>query len=152
MSSKKKSKKESSKNDNLDYIKKVVDNNVIGKREIEYFASLNYPIFSFKYLQEYSIKDCKDTSFYKDFLFRLKKLSELGWDEIRKSERHSFGMEKIPYFKIKPKAQLPDFITPDAEFCAFRATGANLPFIGIQNGRIFHIIFVETKFGDIYDH
>lgn len=147
-----KKKRKKSKDDDFELIKKVVDSNQISRKEIEELASINYPLFSFKYLQEKSIKDCRNTDFFQDFIFRLKKLSELGWEEIRKSDKHSFGMEKIPYNQIKPKSQLPQFITPDAEFCVFRATGSNLPFLGIQKGKIFYIIFIETKFGDIYDH
>ena len=133
-------------------IKRVVDSNQISRKEIEDLVSIDHPLFSFKYLQKQSVENCTDVKFFQSFIFRLKKLSELGWSEIRKSDRHSFGMEKIPSYKIKPKSQLPDFITPDVEFCVFRATGSNLPFLGIQEGKIFYIIFIETNFGDIYDH
>ena len=82
---------------------------------------------------------------------RLKKLSELGWEEIRKSQRHSFGMEKIPVKSIRP--QCPAFITPDVkELEVFRATGNNKVFLGIQQENIFHVIFIEANFGDVYTH
>lgn len=152
MSSNRRRKKDKGKEDDFDLIKKVIDSNLISRKEIEELASIDHPLFSFKYLQEHSVSNCRDVDFFKDFIFRLKKLSELGWTEIRKSDRHSFGMEKIPYYKIKPKSQLPEFVTPDVEFCAFRATGSNLPFLGIQKGKIFYIVFIETQFGDIYDH
>ena len=32
------------------------------------------------------------------------------------------------------------------------AVGNNLPFIGFREGKIFHILFIETAFGDIYNH
>lgn len=152
MSSKRVAKKLAEKNDNLDLIKKVVDKNRISIGEIQDLAEIDHPLFSFKYLQKNSICDCKDAAFFYEFLFRLKKLSELGWDEIRKSGRHSFGMEKIPYSQILPKDRLPDFITPEVVLSAFRATGSNLPFIGLQKGKIFYIIFIESAFGDIYRH
>ncbi|HNW49670.1 MAG TPA: hypothetical protein PKH79_01225 [Prolixibacteraceae bacterium] len=114
-------------------------------------SGVEYPIFCFKYLQMYSIKDCKDHEFFFRFLERLQKLSELGWAEIRKSNRHSFGTEHIPIDQIKP--QTPAFITPDVNYLtAFRATGSKLPFLGILDGKIFHIIYIESTFGDIYDH
>ncbi len=82
---------------------------------------------------------------------RLKKLSELGWKEIRQSDRHSFGMEKISIDNIRPK--LPSCITPEVKHLhAFRATGNNLPFVGITVQNVFRILFIETKFGDIYKH
>lgn len=111
----------------------------------------NYPTFSFKYLQKCSYDSCRDTNFFIDFLERLKKLSELDWNEINKSDRHSYGWEKIKIKNIK-KA-LPPFITDDVEYLlAFRANGNNLPFLGLREKNIFHIIFIETNFGDIYNH
>ncbi|MCU4155223.1 hypothetical protein J1N10_04505 [Carboxylicivirga sp. A043] len=111
----------------------------------------DYPMFCFKHLSETSIKDCKDSDFFIEFLLRLKKLSELGWKEIRKSQRHGFGMEKIPISEIHPK--LPNCVTPEVKHLhVFRATGNNLPFVGIVIQQVFRIFFIETKFGDIYDH
>ncbi len=112
---------------------------------------IDYPIFCFKYLQTSSIKSCNDYKFFLDFIFRLQKLGELGWKEINKSARHSFGTEKIPVSSIKP--DLPGIITEDVdELIVFRANGSNLPFLGIRKPGVFHIIFIETKFGDIYNH
>lgn len=122
----------------------------ISQTEINLFARVDYPLFSFKYLTEYSINSCRDGGFFLDFLLRLKKLSELGWKEIAKAGRHGFGMEKIPREIIKP--DIPPQITPEVPLFAFRATGSNLPFVGFQEGRVFHIVFIETAFGDIYDH
>lgn len=111
----------------------------------------DYPIFCFKYLQEVSVKNCSDPKFFYDFLFRLKKLSELGWNEINKSARHSFGTEKMPIKSLKP--DLPAVITDDVdELTVFRANGNNLPFLGIRKSGLFHVIFIETNFGDIYNH
>lgn len=111
----------------------------------------DYPIFCFKYLQEVSVKNCSDSKFFYDFLFRLKKLSELGWNEINKSARHSFGTEKMPIKSLKP--DLPAIITDDVdELTVFRANGNNLPFLGIRKSGLFHVIFIETNFGDIYNH
>lgn len=149
---KKDRKKKSKEKDNFSLIKDVVDNNILSLKDIEIMSSIDYPLFSFKYLQDVSVSDCNDPSFFKEFLFRMKKLSELGWNEIRKSDRHSFGTEKIPYRMIKPKGSIPNFITPEVEFTVFRATGSNLPFIGYCESKVFHVIFVETKFGDIYNH
>ena len=60
-------------------------------------------------------------------------------------------MEKIPIGKIKP--QLPNFITPDIkELHVFRATGSNKVFVGLQQEDVFHIIFIEAEFGQVYKH
>ena len=127
-------------------IKKVDDQPHIHKGIVN-----NYPIFCFKYLQDVSIKNCNDYKFLVDFIFRLQKLGELGWQEIGRSSRHSFGTEKIPIRQIK--SSLPTIITDDIdELTVFRANGNNLPFLGIRKTNIFHIIFIETNFGDIYNH
>ena len=112
----------------------------------------SYPVFCFKYLQPYSYKNCNDPSFFVDFLERLCKLANLGWKSIDISARHSFGTEKIPIRDLKPNS-LPPIITEDVkELVAFRANGNNLPFLGLRLGNTFQIIFIETAFGDIYDH
>jgi hypothetical protein len=109
---------------------------------------LDYPVFCFRHLQTVSDGDFK---FYSDFIERLKSLSKLTWKQINVSSRHSFGTEKMPINKIKP--QLPKFVTPEiSHLTVFRANGDNRPFLGLRNGTIFHIIFIEEKFGNIYDH
>lgn len=111
----------------------------------------DYPIFCFKYLSDVSIADCRDSEFFIRFLLRLKGLSELGWKEIRHSNRHSYGMEKIAVDQIHPP--LPSCITPDVTHLhVFRATGNNLPFVGLEIETVFRVFFIETRFGDIYDH
>jgi len=115
------------------------------------FEQEDYPLFCFKYLSDVSIKNCNNSKIFFNFIIRLQKLSELGWGEIKKTHRHGFGMEKIPISKIKHK--LPSFISSEVkELDVFRATGSNLPFIGKQDRNIFRIFFIETTFGDIYDH
>lgn len=129
----------------------IMEEKRISESEIVAFSDIDYPLFSFKWLQDYSIDKCKDPKFFHDYLMRLQKLSILGWQEIRKSSRHNFGMEKIPVSQIKP--ELPKDFTRDVEeLDVFRAVGDNRPMLGFQEGRIFHVIFIEAKFGDVYNH
>lgn len=112
---------------------------------------VDYPLFCFKYMQEYSIKDCRNHEFFYKFLLRLKKLSILGWKEIAKDDKHSFGTENIPINQIIP--QRPLFLTPDiTELMCFRANGDKRPFLGFRIGNIFHVVFIEAKFNEIYNH
>ena len=112
---------------------------------------IEIPLFSFKYLEKTSFDECNDVKFFIQFLEHLKKLGNLGWNEIRKSHRHSFGTEKIPIEQIK--VSIPNFITPDVKhLTVFRANGSNNVFVGHQEEHIFHIIFIEASFGDIYNH
>ena len=109
-----------------------IDNKyVLFTEDLKSFVGIEYPLFSFRWLQDKSINKCRDAKFFYDFLFRLQKLSELGWKAIRTSGRHQFGSEKIPVKSIKSDC-LPPFITNDMELDVFRAVGDNRPMIGYQ--------------------
>lgn len=136
----------------FDSVDLILDERKISDKEIATYLNIDYPLFCFKYLQDYSIDDCKDPKFFHDVFIRLNKLSLLGWKEIRRSNRHSFGVEKIPVSSIKPKA-ITNMISPEIkELDVFRAVGDNRPMIGFQEGKIFHVIFIEARFGDVYEH
>lgn len=138
--------------DKLVFIKSILDENKISTGEITTLADIDFPLFSFRWLQEFSFVECNDAKFFQHFLMRLQKLSDLGWNGIRVSAKHQFGMEKIPVDKIRVKA-LPALVTPDVEYLdVFRAVGDNRPMVGLQQGKIFHVLFIEAKFGDVYEH
>ena len=112
----------------------------------------NTPYFSLRYLQEHSIKNCTDASFFRDFLFRLGKLSELGWKGIATSNKHSYGVEYIPIDRFIPQKH-PPCITPDVDkLCVFRANGDNRAFAGIRIDNIFEVIYIEAQINDLYNH
>jgi hypothetical protein len=112
--------------------------------------SIDYPVFCFKHLQRKLIKNCDDKLF-RSFIERLSKLGELGWKEISKSDRHSYGFELIDKSNIKP--QLPMIISADIQsLYVFRYTGNNHSFLAIRNDNILHVIFIEANFGDVYNH
>jgi hypothetical protein len=139
-----------SKRNKKKYPPQIAEPSTINTIDKEKIIVDNYPFFCFKYLSDVSIKNCIDSKFFYDFLMRLRKLSEVGWTEINKSHKHAYGLEPIPLYKIKPQV-LPESITPDVKHLyAFRATGNNLPFLGIQIQKNFRILFIEAKFGDIY--
>jgi len=108
----------------------------------------DYPVFCFRHIQS---TPGKDHRFYTEFIVRLQKISQLTWNQVITTQRHGFGTKKLPVGQIK--VRLPDFVTPDVtHLTVFRANGDNRPFLGLRNGSIFHIIFLEERFGDIYDH
>jgi len=113
----------------------------------------SYPVFCFKYLMnEPKCDPGSKPGFYAEFVARLKKLGNLGWNAINISDRHSYGYEKIPIEHIK-QTNLPSIITPEIkDLVVFRATGDKRVFLGIRNGDVFHIVLIEEDFGDVYEH
>lgn len=152
MTGKKTKQKQTTKNDGLQFIKSAIENKSISRSEVEAMAGIDYPLFSFRYFKDVSVKDCNDHKFFFDYITRLQKLSELGWNEIRKSPRHSFGMEPMPSVQIRHRGLLPTFVTKEVDLHVFRAVGDNRVMVGLQKGKIFHVFFVEAKFGDISPH
>lgn len=145
--------KANKKKKNIALIKDVTTNKSIKKESLGVYERIDYPLFSFKYLYENSINKCTNHKFFFKLLIRLKKLSELGWNEIRESQRHSWGMEKIPISSIGPKPKYPSFITPDVtDFSVFRSNGNNTGLVGLQVEKIFYVFYIEAKHGDIYNH
>lgn len=124
----------------------------IKAKDLDDWAKIDYPIFSFKYLSDHSFGNCNNAGFFSAFLQRLRKLSELGWKQIMLSDRHSYGTELIPLSQIKAKHNMPGLDGKDEKLTVFRASGNNLPFVGKRKGNIFYILFIETSFGDVYDH
>lgn len=110
------------------------------------------PIFSFEYLDTHFLRKSKaEDGFYREFILRLSKLGQLGWNGIRQSGRHEYGRESISVAQMKP--QMPSAITPDiTELDVFRANGNNNVFAGFMRDDIFFVVFIEGKFGELYDH
>lgn len=88
---------------------------------------------------------------YKNTTMRLQKLGELGWNKIRTSGRHEYGREPIPVSQMKP--QMPSVVTPEiTHLDVFRANGANNVFAGFMRDDVFFVVFIEGKFGELYNH
>ena len=141
-------------NSAFEKVEALVKENRISVAEIAEYAETDYPLFSFVYLSNFSWDKCTDQKLFRDFLLRLKKLSELGWKKIGISDRHSFGSEKIPVSSLNKRARkvLPDFVTDEMKLEVFRASGNNLPFLGLRKGRVFMVFIIEAKFSEVYNH
>lgn len=133
-------------------IKDIAGNENISKHDVEVLSKIDYPLFSFRYLCDVSFRECTDSKFFINFLSRLKKLSQIGWKEIRTSHRHSLGREKMPVTKILHADLLPKFVTREVELDVYRSAGDNRVMIGLQESKIFHVFFIEAKHGDISPH
>lgn len=129
-------------------IKKPTKERNIDKDKVE--NGIDYPVFCFKHLHINSMKK-GNAEILKEFVIRLQNFCDIGWIGINNDNRHKFGYEMLDKNIFKP--DLPDFITPEVKkLHVFRATGSNLPFVAYKNGNILHVLFIEVKFGDIYDH
>ena len=115
-------------------------------------TSNNDVLFSFKYLVKESYDKCNDVKFFIGLLDRLKNYSTVGWQTIRTSGRHQWGMEKMPVSQINHTDKV-SCITPDVkELHILRSNGDNRVLVGLQERQIFHIFFIEANFGDISSH
>ncbi|GAA0871746.1 hypothetical protein GCM10009117_08920 [Gangjinia marincola] len=109
---------------------------------------IDYPIFCFKHLK---LTFNREYKYYYKFIERIQKLSTLSWNQINRESKHGYGFEKMPLNQIRK--DMPPFITPDVQHLqVFRATGDNRVFLGLRKENIFHVIFMEEQFGDIYNH
>lgn len=114
--------------------------------------TLDYPIFCFKHIdKKFGLEKC-DKVHKKEFITRLVKLAELGFNEIYKSGRHQYGSEKIPVRDVKFK--IPTFITEDVDFLySYRYNGKKNPFLAYRrpNSAILHILAIDRNFS-AYNH
>lgn len=109
-------------------------------------------VFDFSELRPFSyVKAIRDGEFFVKYLERLKKLGNLDWNTINISGRHSFGMEKMKVSNLTASAQqlVPAGID---SLIVLRATGDNHAFLGNRTENVFHVVFIEYQFGDVYKH
>lgn len=79
----------------------------------------------------------------------LHKCAQMQWKEIHQSGRKASGTEWIPADQIK--APIPEKFADQDKFMAFRYDG-NLPMVGVRINDVFHVLWVERQYGDVYDH
>lgn len=108
--------------------------------------------FGFKDLRDISyVKAKNDSVYFVDFIQHLRKFSALNWNDVRTTQRHGLGTESIEVECLKEgaKAMVPSGLT---KLLVLRATGNNHAFLGYRDGSVFQVLFIEYKFGDIYNH
>ena len=106
------------------------------------------PSFCLRYVDpSYCITNCSVEDRLA-FVKRIRKLSQMTWNDIIQADRHGFGREKIDRGAIR--RPIPRHITEDVTFIALRFSGLK-PMVGYQRDRTFHIIWFDCGF-DLYDH
>ena len=83
-----------------------------------------------------------------DFAKTLQDRASLSWEMIMKAERHGQGYEHLPSSKLpSPPAAFSD----RDQFMVFRYSGKR-PMVGVRVDDVFHIIWIEREFGELYSH
>lgn len=83
-----------------------------------------------------------------EFMVKWEKRSQLTWAELGTHSIHGLGSEKLPRSKLRVK--IPEPLTQD-EYRVMRHAG-NLPFVGVQAADLFYVLWIECRYGDLYDH
>lgn len=84
----------------------------------------------------------------RDFLVKWEKRSKLTWEELVQHPKHGLGSELLHKSMFKPS--VPEHLDRD-RYLVFRHEG-NLPFAGFRAGDTFHVLWIEQKYNDLYNH
>lgn len=108
-------------------------------------------MFCFQYLQSgFAVTDLPQHLQAK-LALRLAEIAQHKWKECELTNKHSqFGIEHLDAGAIKP-ASIATF-SDVRKFVVFRYTGDNRPMIGMRVGNVFHLLWIEKDFGQVYDH
>ncbi|MBO9522131.1 MAG: hypothetical protein J7518_11390 [Nocardioidaceae bacterium] len=82
------------------------------------------------------------------FLLKWAKRSSFTWKEIIQHPKHGLGYEMMPARQIHPTP--PEHLQQD-KYMVFRHDG-NQPVVGFKVGDVFHALWFEADYGDVYDH
>ncbi len=107
-----------------------------------------HPLFGFEHLdKKFCISKCnKDEQAGLADTFR--KLGSMTWNDIRLSNRHASGYEKIPATQLK--GSLPAHVTEDTHVIAFRFLGKKA-MVGYKEGAVFQLLKVDRNY-TVYKH
>ncbi len=83
------------------------------------------------------------------FALAIQKRCEMTWQQITLADRHGLGLETLPADQIKP--QIPARFSDREKFLVLRYDG-NLPMIGARTQDVFHVLWIEGAFGEVYEH
>ncbi len=108
------------------------------------------PVFSLEKLQpgKYCLSelDQENKAMFADAIFRRRHLT---WNDIKRTDRHGLGTEKIA--KTSINAPTPRFITDDMDsYLAFRYHGKR-PMVGYRQRDVFYVLWFDSDF-TLYNH
>lgn len=107
------------------------------------------PKFCLHHLQRDFDVHALDAAGQSAFARTLQKLSAMNWTELITSGRHGCGLEHIAASEFKPA--IPARFQDQEKFTVFRYRG-KLPMAGVRVADVFHVLWIEPRFNDLYDH
>jgi hypothetical protein len=75
--------------------------------------------------------------------------ASMTWTELHQAGRHGQGYEQISRSSLR--APIPAAFADREKFHVFRYSGKR-PMAGVRAGDVFHIVWIEAAFGELYDH
>lgn len=108
-----------------------------------------HPKFCFRYVQNDFDPKSLPSEKQVDLLLQMQKLSQIPWKQIKLAGRQGLGTEFIPAAQIR--GPLPPAFEDESRFMMFRYSGKR-PMGGIRVRDVFHVFWIESEFGDLYDH
>ena len=97
----------------------------------------------------YDIEALSDKDKQAQLALTLHRCAQMRWIDIHQAGRKGAGTEWIP--KAQIRAPVPPKFSDQERFMAFRYMG-KLPMLGVRVREVFHLLWVERQFGDVYDH
>jgi hypothetical protein len=83
------------------------------------------------------------------FALSLQQRAKLTWQQIMMADKHGQGTEKLPARSIR--ANVPRKYSDTQEFLVMRYDGRR-PMVGVRANDVFHVLWIESEYGDLYDH
>ena len=111
--------------------------------------SAGHPKFCLRFLQRGFDVTNLDKDLRADLALTLQQRSSLTWTELRQAGRHGQGYELLPRQSLS--APIPAAFADRERFHVFRYSG-KLPMAGVRVGDVFHIVWIERRFNELYDH
>ena len=108
------------------------------------------PVFCLHHLQsDFDVKALQDKDSQAQLAITMHRCAQMRWIDIHQAARHGAGTESIPADQIR--APIPPKFAGQEKFTAFRYRG-KLPMVGVRINDVFHVLWVERQYGDVYDH
>lgn len=108
-----------------------------------------HPSISFRFIQNgWGTGQLTDKQ-RQQLLHKWEQRCAITWKDLGQHPKHGLGSEFLPVAKIKP--QIPPQFQGQDRVRVYRHEG-NGALAGFKVDSIFYILWIEAKFGDLYDH